>query len=317
MVDQIDPFLINIEENLLDESKPFSPQFLQIFSDIIPEDMDKVKDVWPKASQQRKITLLQELESLMRVDTLINCDEFAFFALEDGDPLVKTQAINLLWENADLHLASRYIELMDQDLTSQLTAAAASGLGKFVLLGELDEIPDKPAGKILAKLLDKFITSNNQLVKQSILESVGYVNNAQVQGFIKDALDEMDKDWRLSALFAIGRSANKKWAGVVIENIDDSDPDFQLEAIKAAGELEITDAKETIIQIVQNTSPEDEIHLQSIWSLSMIGGNDVQNFFTQLINTSDSIKEIDMLELAMDNLELTNSFDEMNFYSEE
>jgi len=121
----------------------------------------------------------------------------------------------------------------------------------------------------------------------------------------------------LSALFAISRSANENWSKIILKKLDDLDPDVQLEAIKAAGELEIADAKETIIELLESSSPEEEIHLQAIWSLSMIGGNDIQVLFQKMIDSSDSEKEAAMLEMAMDNLELTNSFEEFNLYEDE
>ncbi len=307
----------NMEKILLEETEPFSPQFLQLFSDISPQDLKMVKNIWSKVSRERKSALLIDLEKLMRVDTLVSCDDFGLYALDDDDPTVKSLAIDLLWECSDLNLASRFIKILEEDKDPELSAAAASGLGKFVLLGELEEIPADTAKKILDTLVKKYLSNGDQRLKQSILESLGYVSNSQIDGFIKEAIQKPEKDWILSALFAIGRSANTDWSKTVLEKLDDLDPEVQLEAIKAAGELEISEAKEIISEILEGSSPEDEIHLQSIWSLSMIGGNDVLKLFNKLYDSSDSEKETAMLEMAMDNLELTNSFDELDIFDED
>jgi HEAT repeat protein len=306
-----------IERNLLDGSEPFALQFLQSFSDITQEDLAKVKKVWPRVSQQRKVKLIQELENLMQIDTLISCDDFGLFALDDDDPIIKSEAISLLWECMDLNLASRFINILQEDKDPDLSAAAAAGLGKFVLLGELEEIPQKQAKKVLDTLIQKYLSSQNSLLQQSILESLGYASNEQIASFIIEALNQPEKEWIISALFAISRSANEDWAKVVLDKLNDLDPDIQLEAIKAAGELEITDAKDTIIEILELSLPEDEIHLQAIWSLSMIGGADVRNLFEKMLEFSDSEKEIAMIEMALENLELTNSFGELDFFDED
>jgi len=306
-----------LEKNLLNESEPFPLPFLQLFSDINQQDLDKVKKIWPKVSQQRKVTLLNDLENLMQIDTLISCDDFGFFALDDEDPIVKSQAIALLWECTDLNLASRYMKILQEDKDPELSAAAASGLGRFVLLGELDEIPKEHFKKVMQTLIEKYLTSQSNSLKQSILESLGYVSNAQINGFITEAINKPEKEWVLSALFAISRSANEYWGKIVLEKLNDLDPDIQLEAVKAAGELEISDSKEIIMEILENTLPEEELHLQSIWSLSMIGGNDVQKLFDNLLESSDNDQEMGMLEMAIDNLELTNSFDEIDYFDDD
>ena len=307
----------DLEATLLDEHKPFDLQFLQFFSDISYDDLKKVKKVWSKVTQQRKVSLLQELENLMRIDTLISCDDFGVFALDDEDPVIKSQAINLLWECVDQNLATRFMSLLLEDKDPALSASAASGLGKFVLLGELDEIPQDLSKKIQNTLVEKYLSSSDQQLKQSILESLGYISSPQINEFITEAIKRPEKEWVLSALFAISRSANENWSKIILKKLDDLDPDVQLEAIKAAGELEIADAKETIIELLESSSPEEEIHLQAIWSLSMIGGNDIQVLFQKMIDSSDSEKEAAMLEMAMDNLELTNSFEEFNLYEDE
>jgi len=307
----------DLEATLMDENKPFDLQFLQFFSDISYDDLKKVKKVWSKVTQQRKVSLLQELENLMRIDTLISCDDFGVFALDDEDPVIKSQAINLLWECVDQNLATRFMSLLLEDKDPALSASAASGLGKFVLLGELDEIPQDLSKKIQNTLVEKYVSTSDQQLKQSILESLGYISSPQINDFITEAIKRPEKEWVLSALFAISRSANENWSKIILKKLDDLDPDVQLEAIKAAGELEIADAKETIIELLESSSPEEEIHLQAIWSLSMIGGNDIQVLFQKMIDSSDSEKEAAMLEMAMDNLELTNSFEEFNLYEDE
>jgi hypothetical protein len=86
---------------LLDNSQPFPAQYLHVFSDITEADFKEVKKIWSQITPKRKINLLQDLEHMMEADTLLSCDDFARFALDDEDANVRSRAISLLWECED------------------------------------------------------------------------------------------------------------------------------------------------------------------------------------------------------------------------
>jgi len=292
--------------NLLDSDKPFNSKLLLFFSDISLDDLDKIKSIWPEINRDRKYNLLRNLEFLMEANTLVSCDDIGRFALKDDDPRIRSQAISLLWECSDIKLISIFANFLNNDSNSEVNASAAAALGKFVLLGELEEIPEESANMVQNLLINKYTKTENDFTKQRILESLGYSSNDKVDKYISLALKEDDKKWQLSALFAISRSLNKKWEKVVFEKLSDLDPDIQTEAIKAAGELEIESAKELIIEYMESSTPGEELHMQAIWALSKIGGNDIKELFEEMIEESDDDEKTDILERAMDNLGLTN-----------
>ena len=296
----------DVINNLLDNSKPFSSQFLLFFSDISLDDLEKIQSIWPEVDRERKCNLLKDLESLMEANTLASCDDFGYFALQDDDPRIRSQAIPLFWECTNIKLIPIFINLLQNDSDSEVNASAASALGKFVLLGELEEIPEKSANMVQDLLIDEYLKTDDDPIKQRILESLGYSSNKKVNHFITSALIMNDKKWHLSALLAISRSANNIWGKVVLEKLSDLDPDIQIEAIKAAGALQIESAKEQIIEIMDSSSPDEELHTQAIWALSKIGGNDIKDLFEKMIEESDDEEEIDILEMAMDNQHLSS-----------
>jgi len=198
------------------------------------------------------------------------------------------------------------MDLLQNDSDPEVNASAAAALGKFVLLGELDKISEKSANIVQELLINEYLKTENDSTKQRILESLGYSSNEKVNQFISSALENDEKEWHLSALFAISRSVNNIWGKVVLEKLTDPDPDIQIEAIKAAGELEIAAAKEQIIEFIENSTPDEELHVQAIWSLSKIGGNDIKELFEEMIEESDDEEETEILEMAMDNLDFTN-----------
>ena len=292
--------------NLLESNKPFNSKFLHFFSDISSDDLDKIKSIWPEINRDKKYNLLKNLRSLMEANTLVSCDDIGRFALQDDDPLIRSQGISLLWECSDIKLISIFANFLKNDSNAEVIASAAAALGKFVLLGELEEIPEESANMVQNLLIHEYTKTENDFTKQRILESLGYSSNDKVDQFISIALKKDDKKWQLSALFAISRSLDNKWEKVVFEKLSDLDPDIQIEAIKAAGELEIESAKELIIEYMESSTPDEELHMQAIWALSKIGGNDIKNIFEDMIDESDDDEKTEILEMAMDNLDLTN-----------
>jgi len=57
---------------------------------------------------------------------------------------------------------------------------------------------------------------------------------------------------------------------------------------------------------MESSTPDEELHMQAIWALSKIGGNDIKNIFEDMIDESDDDEKTEILEMAMDNLDLTN-----------
>jgi len=307
----------NIIKDLLDINKPFTPEYLHFFSDISDNNLQQIKQIWSDIRQERKINLLSDLETLTEADTLVSFDHFGYFALQDNDPQIKSHAIRLLQECKDINLIEPFLDLLTTHENADVNAAAARALGKFVLLGELEEIPKKYSSVIKVTLLEEYRKPREDRIRQRILESLGYLSDDEVKGIISNALKNDNKDWQLSAIFAISRSANEKWGNEVLEKIIDIDPDISLEAIKAAGELEIASAKEELIDILKFSSPDEEIYLQSIWALSKIGGNDIQDLFEEMLESREMEEETEMLELAIDNLTFTNGISSFDFFDED
>ena len=306
----------DVINNFLDSNKPFNPHFLHFFSDMSIDDLDKIKSIWSEVNGDRKYNLLRNLESLIEANTLVSCDEIGYFALQDDDPRIRSQAIPLLWECNDIKLISLFMNFLQNDSDFEVNSSAAAALGKFVLLGELEEIPEEPAKMVQDLLINEYLKTENDSTKQRILESLGYSSNEKVNQFISCALKKDNKKWHLSALFAISRSANNLWEKVVVEKLSDLDPDIQIEAIKAAGELEIESAKEQIIEFMKNSTPDEELHMQALCALSKIGGSDIKELFEDLIEESEDDEKTDILEMAMDNLDLTNGMPSFGLFDQ-
>jgi len=298
----------NIVDGLLDENKAFEFAHLKFFSDISKDDLNSVIQIWDQVSDQKKNNLLNGLTQLMATDTLISCDDFSKFLLEDSDDTIKAKAIELLKECPDtklIQIFSKYLQSKDNPI---LNKAAARGLGKYVLLGELDEISTDDGRFVQDILVQQYQNQTDDAVRMEILKSLGYSSRSAIPPFIKKALNHENKAWSVAALIAISRTADQKWEPVIQEKLSDPDIEIQKEAVKAAGELELSTLSEPLIDLLEEFSIDDDIYYHIIWALSQIGGNNVKELFESLLALSEDDEFSDMIDIALENLELSNGF---------
>jgi HEAT repeat protein len=296
---------------LLDTNQPFPAGLLRSFSDLSRKDLHALEQVWLQIDDKRKLSLFEDLESVAETDTLVNFDEFAKLGLTDPNPGVRVMAIRLLWECEETRLIPILIDFMLSDPAEDVRAAAASALGKFVYLGELDSIADDLRISIAQNLLDVVKSEELPLVRRNALESLGYSSHSQVPELIKNALDSGDSQWLISALYAIGRSADDQWADTILKFMNHSENEVKFEAIRSAGELTLEDARDPLLDLLENEELDTELRYASIWSLSQIGGEGIKEKFTELVEDSDDEEEINWLEKALENLELGGDLDQM------
>lgn len=300
---------------LKDIDHPFPPRLLRGFSDLTPRDIKEFIPIWQDAAITRKISLLEDLEEITEKDTLVCFDEVAKSVINDLDPRVRVLAMRLLWESEDQKLVPILIELMLEDVDEGVRSTAASLLGRFVYLSELDEISDTVKISAVKNLLDVVLSEEASQVRMRALESLGYSSHPKVPALIKAAYDSKENLWVACALCAMGRSADDQWSEFVQDKMDSNDSDIKFEAVRAAGELEIPTALDQLFTLVEEEDYDSEIRLAAIWSLSQIGGREVKDKLQELLKESDTDEEIEWLEKALENLEISSSSEGLNFFN--
>lgn len=291
---------------LIDTNNPFPPIYLHRFSNLEPQEVEELKAIWSQIDTQRKRSLLGDLEDLAEADDLLSFDELARFTLNDNDPVVRTLAIRLLWEAEDKKLVPAFLEMMERDPDVEVRSTAASALGRYVYLGEVDEIPEELLHTIEERLLAVTRGSDHPKVRQRALEALGYSGRPEVPELLLAAYASNDSGWLTSALFAMGRSADTRWENEVIRMLDHTHSDVRLEAVRAAGELGLSSAREPLIEMLTEDGDEDDfVRSAAIWSLSQIGGENVRDVLENLLENTEDEDEADLLEDALDNLSFT------------
>ena len=294
-------------EALLNETAVFPALYMHQFSDLEGPDLEAFKTIWPRVNPERRAALLEDLEQMAEDETTVLFDNVAIFALQDSDPRVRTNAINLLWDTENTRLAPRFIDLLNNDPDPNVQAAAASALGKYVYMGEIDTLPRPMLRKVEENLLRAHRSSNHVEVRRNALESLGYSGRPEVPALIRKAYALNTREWLSSALYAMGRSADEQWGPEVNRMLRHSDLEVRTEAVRAAGELELESARRPLLAMLNNQpEPLDAgLRMQVIWSLAKIGGEEVAEKLDELLETAEDEEETLFLEEAIELLTFT------------
>ena len=297
----------NLLDSLLDEDTRLHQHYLYRLSDLDPTEIASLEKAWQDVPLLRRQALMEYLEEFGSTDTLLSFEAVARKAIDDNDPKVRSLAIRILNEYEAKDLIPNYINILIEDSDANVRAEAALALGRFVYLGELDELPKKTQQEIETFLLKTIDDDQAKIVRRRALEAVSFSNREEVPALIQKAFDSGDKEWMISAIFSMGRSADRIWSDNVIMMLEDKTPAIRAEAACAAGELEI---KETVLQLMELLDDvDDDVRSASIWSLSQIGGKGVRQSLEWLFKQAEDHNEINLLEAALDNLAFTEDID--------
>ncbi len=301
---------------LLNEKKEFSPKFLHHFSDMGALELKTLGDIWSRVSARRKLSVLEQLETLAEDNTLVSFDDFAKSILTDADSTVRGRALRLLRESDDTRLVPTYIDMLKSDADAQTRAEAAANLGLFVDLGELEEAPPDIKKQVEDELLAVAHGNDDARVRRRALEALGFSSRPEVIALIESSFKREDSAWQTSALFAMGRSADNRWNEHVIASLANVNRNAREGAVEAAGQLSIKEATPILLKLIEDEE-DDDVTGAIIWSLSQIGGEDARAFIENLLDQTDDENEdqIEFLEEALENLAFTDELDKFDLFN--
>lgn len=269
-------------------------------SDMNRENLAAFLDVWDDLSNSRKRVLIIELGKQAGEHIELNFDLINRASLRDEDHIVRQHAIANLWECKDLDLASIYLESLEEDPSADVKVAAADALGRYVLLGELEEIPTEHHHEIEDALLHVMDIETASLLHQSCIEALGYSSRKESEHVIEKTFSSDDPDIKRSALVAMGRSYNQRWEPQVVQEMTSTFPEIRAEAARAAGELELPHAIDRLIELL------DDVHSgvqeSAIWSLGQIGGDRAEEALFALQEITEEEHLLKVIDDALDHL---------------
>ena len=298
-------------ERLRDTSRPFPSASLYQLSDLSKSDLAALETVWTDLPTERRHNLLQSLNDLSEANFEVNFEALFRLGLEDEDSGVRATAIRALWESEDPTLIAPFIDFLQHDPDPLVRAAAASGLGRFVYLGELEELTAAQKRRVEDALLEVIDGPDELEVRRRALEAVSYSSRDEVPPLITAAYSSDEPKHRVSAIFAMGRNADRpRWGEHVRAELESPEPEMRFEAARAAGELELRDAGPALRELLDDD--DTQVREAAVWSLGQIGGDYARRTLTTLLENTDEEEEQDFIQEAIDNLAFT---DEVNAFT--
>jgi hypothetical protein len=309
------PEFENVLSLLRNTSLLFPPQALYYFSSLDPERLAILEAAWPEIDPERRFNVVDDLTDLSEANFEVSFDAVFRLALDDESAAVRAAAIRGLWEADEPHLMGRFLHLMLHDPATEVRAAAAGALGRFVYMGEVDEISQGQAQRIEDALIATVTGKDDVEVRRRALEAVAYSGRPEVAALIREAYGSSEEKLRVSAVFAMGRSADEQWAPQVMAELESVAPEIRFEAARTAGELELEDAIPALTQMADDS--DRQVREAAIWSLSQVGGQDARKALKRLLRKAEPDEREFVLD-ALDNLNFTDevhSFPLLDFSS--
>src|SRR5690606_4713598 len=136
-------------------------------------------------------------------------------------------------ESEDAALIAPFIDFLQHDPDPLVRAAAASALGRFVYLGELEELSEAHKRRVEDALLAVIGGGDDLEVRRRALEAVSYSSRDEVPPLIAAAYAAYEPKHRVSAVFSMGRNADRaRWAQHVRTELESAEPELRFEAAR-------------------------------------------------------------------------------------
>ncbi len=214
--------------------------------------------------------LFEHLVDISEMNFELDYNELALAALEDRAPQVRASAVELLWSETSTSTLRRLLDLVLEDDSALVRAAAVGALGSFILAGEYDEIPPDAADSAVDVCLSIYHDEDEDIeVRRRALEALGNSSSEGIDALILEAYQSSERLMRVSAVFAMGRTADLRWETAVLRELSSDDPELRYEAARAAGELELESAVARLSRMAYEN--DREIKEVSVWALGEIG----------------------------------------------
>ncbi len=279
------------------------------------KDIELLADRWPLISVARRRQIIRTMVEIAEANFEVDFNSIFRLALQDEDEEVRAYAIDGLWEDEDPTLIDPLLDLLSTDPSIMVRAGAATGLGRFALLAELEELEEKQGRRIVKALREVIEDPHEALeVRRRAVEAISFSGEEGIEEIILEAYRHPAEKMRISAIFSMGRSADPDWGNSIITELDSANPEMRFEAARACGELELKQAVPWLIRLILDL--DREVQQAAIYALGRIGGQEARRAL-QLCCESDDEVIAAAADEALDELEFASGIFDFPLWEEE
>jgi HEAT repeat protein len=242
-------------------------------SELEPADYEALRGAWPAIAPGDREDLVARVVDLAEDNVDLDFTRLARIALGDPLPAIRRRAVESFWESRERGVARMVAGVLRDDPDESVRAAAATALGPFVLLTELEQF-DAEEGEAVVRALREHAGQSEPSVdvRARAVESLGPRTLPWVDTLITDAYYDDDPRLRVAALRAMGSSAQERWLEFIEEQALSDDAEFRYEAAVAMGAIGSEDAIDLLADML--TDEDTEVVLAAVSALGEIGGED-------------------------------------------
>lgn len=259
-------------EELVQDGAPFRYAELVELSGLAPEEMELVRDAWPRIAPDRRLTLVSRLVETSEDNLDLDFSQIYKLALKDDGEKVRAKAVSGLWECDERPLMTILLRLIQYDPSMEVRTAAAQAMGKYAELAEDGKLLPNDRNRIQSALLPLVEDEARPVdLRRRALEAAGVFSDDKITQLIRWAYRHTDPRMQQSAIYAMGRNADPEWTAIIQDALEREEPAMRYEAAQACGEL---GSEEMIPHLLPLLKDEDlQVRLSSINALGAIGGN--------------------------------------------
>ncbi len=293
--------------HLGDSDKPLLNSKLIELSNLNSEELALFEQAWENIEPERRSQIMSRLVELAEDNFELDFDSIFKNHLTDQDAEVRSKAIEGLWESEEASLIDPLIKLLKQDSSERVQASAATALGKFALLAELNKLRPSHKSKLCQVLLEAINDGSQPIeVQRRALEAAAPLSLPQLKKAIVRAYQSGEPRLKTGALFAMGKNCNRSWLPILIRELASADAETRYEAARACGELGEKEAVSYLAELI--TDPDVDVQLSAIQALGKIGGPEAKDCLEQCLNDPSEViqqaagQALDELEAGEDPL---------------
>jgi HEAT repeat protein len=275
-------------DHLTNSGEPLVSSTLADLSNLGPEEVKLFEQAWAAIEPERQRQIMYRLVELAEDDAKLDFDSIFRSCLNDQDAEVRSKAIEGLWESEDTSLINPLINLLEQDSSEKVQAVAATALGKFVMLVELEKLRSCYKFKIEHVLLS--VTNDRTRpveVRRRALEALAPLSLPEVKRAIIEAYRSHEPKLKISAIYAMGKNCDPSWLAILLRELANTNTAIRYGACVACGELGEEEAVPYLIELVNDS--DTEVQLAAIRALGKIGGTEAEECLKRCLNDSSEL----------------------------
>lgn len=294
---------VSAQLRTLDSLQPIPADVYYGLSGLVSSEIERLKPDWLALESQQRRRVLAALLETAEANFEMDYRALGHLSLSDTDAAVRLTSIDLLWEDETLELYQKLRALAASDPSTEVRASALGALGRFVLKGEMDELPAGESDALKDFLLSLYDDIGAPLdVRRRALEALAHGTHERVPTLIRQAYTSDEHLMRVSALFAMGVSCDTRWEDAVLAELDNEDSELRYEAARAAGELELGLAVPRLARLL--IEEDREIQETAIWALGEIGGREAVRVLSAMMEIAEEQGDdalLDAIDEAIEN----------------